>query len=95
MGRTHELKIWPEPFEAVTLGDKRYEIRKDDRGYAVGDYLVLKEYDPSPDTSVQTRPRGFTGRECRVVLRYITPAGAWGLPPNLCVMSIEVIYGKT
>lgn len=29
----HELKILPEYFEAVVSGDKRFEIRKNDRNY--------------------------------------------------------------
>jgi len=32
----HELKTWPEPFAGILAGRKRYEIRKNDRGYAVG-----------------------------------------------------------
>ncbi|WPH51275.1 DUF3850 domain-containing protein [Enterococcus faecalis] len=41
----HELKILPEYFEAVVSGDKRFEIRKNDRGYKVGDILRLNEYE--------------------------------------------------
>lgn len=44
--RTHELKTWPEPFEATQRGDKLFEFRRDDRGFAVGDVLVLKKWDP-------------------------------------------------
>ncbi|EGO8857938.1 DUF3850 domain-containing protein [Enterococcus faecalis] len=41
----HELKILPEYFEAVVSGDKCFEIRKNDRGYKVGDILRLNEYE--------------------------------------------------
>ncbi|ELT8920266.1 DUF3850 domain-containing protein [Enterococcus faecalis] len=41
----HELKILPEYFEAVVSGDKRFEIRKNDRKYEVGDILELNEYE--------------------------------------------------
>ena len=95
--RTHELKTWPEPFQAVIDGRKRYEIRVDDRGFAVGDVLHLREWDPSPQMEPVTpwslvmteRPRAFTGREAFAVVTYITPGGAWGLPANLCVMSLQ------
>lgn len=42
----HELKTWPRYFDAVKRGDKSFEVRRDDRGYAVGDTLVLREFEP-------------------------------------------------
>ena len=42
----HELKCWPEYFQAVKSEAKPFEIRKWDRSYAVGDILYLLEYDP-------------------------------------------------
>ena len=43
---THELKTWPESFGAIFYGYKRFEVRKNDRDYKVGDVLILKEYIP-------------------------------------------------
>ena len=45
--RTHELACWPEPFDAVVDGRKRFEWRRDERGYAVGDWLLLRKWDPT------------------------------------------------
>lgn len=42
----HELKCWPEHFQAVRSGHKTVELRKDDRLFASGDALHLREYDP-------------------------------------------------
>ncbi len=81
--RTHRLKTWPGPFAAILSGVKRYEIRENDRGFSVGDTLQLVEYD-------QTR-RCETGRELSVMVLYMSPGGTWGLPSNLCVMSIEKV----
>ncbi|RKJ45990.1 DUF3850 domain-containing protein, partial [Butyricicoccus sp. 1XD8-22] len=44
--RVHELKIYPEYFKEVICGKKTFEIRRNDRGYKVGDILSLKEFDP-------------------------------------------------
>jgi hypothetical protein len=97
--RHHVLKTWPEPFQAILDGRKRHEIRVDDRGFAVGDVLNLKEWDPSPvmctvtpySTVPTERPAGYTGREVNVRVTYLTPGGKWGLPEGLCVMSIEAV----
>ncbi|CAN7470629.1 ASCH/PUA domain-containing protein [Caulobacter sp. LjRoot300] len=45
----HELKTWPQYFAAVRSGKKRFEIRRNDREFAVGDVLVLREFDPEQD----------------------------------------------
>lgn len=39
--RIHQLKIAPKYFNAVVAGQKTAELRKDDRGYKVGDVLSL------------------------------------------------------
>jgi hypothetical protein len=43
---THHLKCWPELFDAVKCGAKPFDVRKDDRGYAAGDTLVLHKWNP-------------------------------------------------
>ena len=42
----HELKTWPEYFKMVASGMKPFELRKNDRGFKVGDTLILLEYNP-------------------------------------------------
>lgn len=79
---THDLKTWPEPFQAVISGDKTFEIRQDDRGFAVGDYLLLAEWDPTTGT--------YTGHQVNARVDYIA-RDAWGLPPGLVVMAITVV----
>lgn len=87
--RTHRLKTWPEPFAAVVDGRKRYEVRHDDRGFAVGDLLVLEEWEPSP--TAHHIPLGYTGRKTSARVAYMTPGGLFGLPVGMCVMSLEPI----
>lgn len=84
----HVIKCWPEPFQAIIDGTKRHEIRVDDRGYAVGDVLNLREY------STDGLSGFYTGRSHRVRVTYKTPGGTWGLPEGLCVLSIEPEVGE-
>jgi uncharacterized protein DUF3850 len=40
----HELKCWPEFFDALWNGRKTFEVRRNDRNYRVGDTLSLHEW---------------------------------------------------
>ncbi len=95
--RKHFLKAWPEPWFAVRDGSKTFEVREDDRGYAVGDMLILKLWCPfakdfvDPDT--MESPAVGDSRKCCIHTRvtYILHGGRFGLPSGLCVMGIEVL----
>lgn len=80
----HELKTDPEVFAAVLAGLKTYEIRKDDRGFAVGDILVLHETQHSGVAMAAGAPLVFTGRSVRVRLR----GPVYGLVDGWVIMSI-------
>lgn len=91
MSGKHHLKTWPGPFQAILDGRKRHEIRKADRDFQTGDTLVLQEWDPKfpPQPYVGSVPGAYTGRSVRVRVTYLTAPGQWGLPADLCVMSVE------
>jgi len=44
--KTHKLKTVQPYFQDVLSGDKRFEVRYNDRNFQVGDRLLLEEYDP-------------------------------------------------
>lgn len=46
MPTTHRLKTWRESFQAILDGEKRFEVRKNDRSFLEGDFLMLVEFDP-------------------------------------------------
>lgn len=77
---THRLKTHPDQFRGVWDGWKLHEVRLDDRGFAVGDFLRLVEWEPSCER--------FTGRWVLVHVSWKTAGGTWGLPDGLCVLSI-------
>lgn len=81
---THELKCWPTPFAAIKRGDKTFEVRKDDRGYAVGDTLILKEFEPQSEY--------YSGEALTREVAYIlkaTPDEFFGVKDGYVVMSIR------
>ncbi len=49
MTKRHELKTWPKYFAAIRDGTKNFEIRLNDRDFALGDIVVLKEFDPGSE----------------------------------------------
>ena len=81
---THKLKTWTPFYEDVVAGRKRFELRLNDRGFQVGDVLVLQEWD-------QYRER-LTDRSVKVKETYLIDAKAFGaLTEGWVCMSIDVL----
>lgn len=77
----HVLKTWPVVFDAVLTRVKSFEVRRDDRDFAVGDTLRLKEWGP-----VAGR---HSGRSCRVLITYLLPGGQFGIERGFVCMSVR------
>ncbi|OQA03505.1 MAG: hypothetical protein BWY68_00724 [bacterium ADurb.Bin400] len=58
-----EKKIWPEYFEAVSSGKKKYELRLNDFDINEGDTLALREWDPATGE--------YTGRKTEKRVTYV------------------------
>lgn len=80
----HELKCDPEHFEAVLVGAKRAEIRRDDRHFGVGDVLSLREYDRASSS--------YTGRSLELRVSHVL-RGFEGLAPGFVALSLSWIGG--
>ncbi len=77
----HSLKCLPEFFQAIVDKDKTFELREDDRGFEVGDVLVLNEWEHE-----------YTGRVVQARVKYILRDCIFaGLRNGFCIMSIELI----
>lgn len=76
----HDLKILPQYFQAVWDDRKRCELRKDDRGYRVGDIICLREWDGEK----------YTGSALLVEITHILRnCPEYGLAEGFCILSIK------
>lgn len=85
--KTHELKTHPLPFAAVKRGDKTFEFRKDDRGFAVGDRLVLREWNPKVKEN-EVCVGAYTGDSEDFIITYKL-TGRFGVPDGYCVLGMR------
>lgn len=60
---TIKKKIWPEYFDAIVSGKKKYELRLNDFAIKEGDALLLEEWDP--------KTRAYTGRSVEKKVTYV------------------------
>jgi hypothetical protein len=83
----HTVKSWPQFFSAVSAGTRTHELRRNDRGYNVGDILELREFDPGPGV--------YTGRTCAVRVTALTSfsepcaVSQEALHPEFCILSVR------
>jgi hypothetical protein len=77
---THELKTWPRYFGAVASGAKAFEARKDDRGFRIGDRIILREWDPEA--------QAYTGARLERYVTYIL-RGTEHVTPGYCILALR------
>jgi hypothetical protein len=80
MAETHEIKCWSDYFHAICRNEKRFDVRRDDRGYQKGDTVVLKEWANRADVP------HFTGNEEQRKIKYILTGGQFGIEPGYVVL---------
>jgi hypothetical protein len=74
----HELKIDPKYFDDVYLNLKKFELRKNDRDFRVGDTLYLREF----------KNKVYTGRSQFKKITYILDDIDFGLRKDYCILGI-------
>jgi hypothetical protein len=79
--KEHVVKCWPEFFDAIELGLKPFDVRRNDRDYQLCDILVLERYDPSYG---YTEPH----KEMRKVISYVLAGGQFGIEPGFVVLGL-------
>ncbi len=79
----HKLKTDPEPFGETWDGKKPWEFREDDRGFTVGDFVRLQEF----DREIQSYSGRVIGGKILYILR-----NAYGLQPGKCIFTFHIFY---
>lgn len=88
MSQIHHLKSWPQFFNPIREGVRTHELRRNDRDFAVGDLLVLHEFDPTTQR--------YTGQKCEVRITSITSfaepcaVSNEAMNPEFCILSVRV-----
>jgi hypothetical protein len=78
----HVLKCHSWSFNDILLGLKDFDVRKDDRGYQIGDWLYQREY--NDDTK-------YTSRVLKCRVKYILKGGNYGLQEGYVILGIDNI----
>lgn len=80
----HRLKTLPPYFAASKDGTKKFELRKNDRNYQVGDTLVLEEYIDDIFNG------GYTGQVMRKRVTYMLEnCPEFGLSDGYCILGTD------
>lgn len=83
----HELKTDPLVFEAVYLGVKTFEIRRDDREFKIGDTLFLRETQYTGAQMATGKPLIYTHREAYRTVSHILRGPLYGLADGWAILS--------
>lgn len=86
----YEVKSWPWFFEQMVSLQKKHDMRDmRDRQYAVGDVMLLREFDP--------RDGKYTGRTAQALITYITSnatpcaMSSSALDNDYAILSLEIL----
>ena len=87
----HMLKTDPGVFAMSKAGLKTFEIRYDDRGYEIGDMLVLRETRYSGEEMKSGKPLIYTEDIVICIVQYILRGPAYGLEDGWVIMSVNIL----
>lgn len=86
--QNHELKTDPDVFQAVIEKRKTCEVRRNDRNFAVGDTLLLRETAEPGAAMAAGAPLIYTGRQVHCVVSHMLLGPEYGIPDGIAVLSI-------
>jgi hypothetical protein len=94
MNKWHHLKCQQPYFNALWRGEKTFELRRNDRGFEVGDCLYIFEYYPQVATDKMAWfACWFERRSLLYVITYILPVKTFvpQADPEMVILGIKPI----
>lgn len=86
---THDLETDSDVFQALIARLRKFEIRKDNRGFSVGDVLRLRETHSTGEEMAAGAPLKYTGREALISVTHILRGPIYGLKKGWVIMSVD------
>ena len=84
----HKLKTLAPYWDAIHRGEKLFEVRRDDKGFQKGDFLLLQKFDGK-----YYETEGFEIsapiKTLRKKITYILTGGQFGIQPGYVVLGLE------
>ena len=77
-----KLKTLPQYYDRVYEGQKKFEVRKNDRDYQVNDVYFLEYYNPLDAND--TRPNNIP-----ILITYVLSGGQFGIDKDHCVFGFR------
>jgi len=87
----HRLKIYPKFFNDVTSGVKKFEFRRNDRKFEVGDELILMEFIPNVNDLASGDGGSYTGKSCRCEITYMLGLSYLSSVQEYVVLGIKLL----
>lgn len=87
----HQLKTWPQYWDAVKSGEKTFEVRRDDRGFQKGDVLELQRCEKTRLGTYEVEYDSLSSTPAHVLrkrITYILTGGQFGIEPGYVVMGL-------
>lgn len=76
---THALKTSPKDFEAIRSGERRFDVRKHDRLFTVGETVIFQEWTDN-----------YTGQEESFIISWVEEGdGKNGIKSGYCVFGLK------
>jgi Domain of unknown function (DUF3850) len=80
--KEHILKTWADYWDVIALGEKNFEVRRDDRGFQKGDVLILRR-------AAKDQKTFASQSDLRREVTYILTGGQFGIEPGYVVMGLK------
>lgn len=85
--KIHQLKIQHKYLVDIALGLKRFELRKNDRDYSIGDLIQFKDL---KDTAHPLDAQVYIDKEALYFITYVLKdVPQYGLDADYCILGIE------